>query len=174
MSTATLSPYDERFRVRGLTVEERFKNAWSKIRRAGVVTRVNVMSCCRSCAGADPQRWFGVAPEACDTTPVVWTYGGQGGRVRWVDGLPFYADAVTSRRNGWTRTHTAAQLLASHSTYRPTLVTEVCVYHSGPGVEAAKIAKDAFESEGFTVDWDGTEHRAVCVTLVPEPKDETK
>lgn len=52
------------------TLEKRFDNAMKTIRKAGIVAKRNVMSCCRSCVD------LGLA----DNVPVLWHFGGQGNR----------------------------------------------------------------------------------------------
>jgi hypothetical protein len=52
------------------TLEVRMERALKAIRRAGIVARRNVMSCCRSCVD------LGLAGNV----PVIWHFGGQGNR----------------------------------------------------------------------------------------------
>ena len=52
------------------TLEKRFDTALKTIRKAGIVAKRNVMSCCRSCVD------LGLA----DNVPVLWHFGGQGHR----------------------------------------------------------------------------------------------
>jgi hypothetical protein len=62
MSTTTHNPG---------TFGARFELAMKDIRRAGVLARRNVASCCRSCYD----------PQIADDQPIIWHFGGQGNRV---------------------------------------------------------------------------------------------
>jgi hypothetical protein len=53
------------------------KAAFGVIAKKGITTRLNVMSCCRSCAVAE-------FPYA-DDVPMIWTFGGQGNRITRTD-----------------------------------------------------------------------------------------
>ena len=53
------------------TFETRFTDAVKEIRKAGIVARRNVASCCRSCYD----------PKVADDQPIIWHFGGQGNAI---------------------------------------------------------------------------------------------
>lgn len=61
------------------TTRQRWNSAWRNLQPLGVFTRVNYMSCCRTCAVSEFY-----ADEGCgEAQPMAWTYGGQGNYLRF-------------------------------------------------------------------------------------------
>lgn len=134
MTSSTLAPTMQ------ATDQIRFSNAMKTIRRAGIVTRINLMSCCRGCA-------------QLPSGDLLWTFGGQGGAHSWVDGKMVSRDA----RNRLAK--------RGYGSINPRdFVKEEFFFFEG--IEAAKVAQAAFTAEGFTVDWDGTEQQALVLNLI--------
>jgi hypothetical protein len=139
MATATLTKTE--------TVQIRFTNALKAIRKDGIATRMNVMSCCGGCADI---------PES-EHKPVIWTFGGQGGAFSYIDGVMVYRDVLAKvKRRGYGIT---AETVAANKGK----VTKVYINHTS--VESARIAATAFHVEGFDVEWDGTDMNCVVVII---------
>lgn len=141
------------------TTEDCYKAAVRFVRAAGVTVRLNVPSATR---GSTTLVQLGIPDWT--STPYAWTWAGQGNRVRWVDGEMYSGDGF-ERYWRQTRDRQGLRTAARLAQYR---AKDVCWYHGGPGIDAARVVADAFKAEGFEVDWDGTEHKAVTVKL-PTP-----
>lgn len=129
------------------TVEERFKAALKQARRDGAKVRTNIQECCRGCVTW--QKLGFKSEEESETTPLAWTYGGQGGAVTWMNGEAFYR-AELNRRTRW------------YSNSERARVDVIWFNHSNGGAEI--IAK-AMKDQGFEVDWDGSEYKCVGVKV---------
>lgn len=114
------------------TWEDRFKRALRVTRKQGVVVRQNVMECCRSCVSLEK-----LGLPDWESVPFVWTYGGQGSRYRWADGVP-----VASNNERY---------------YSGQPIQRIYFNHGGPGVEGPTALVAALQAEGITVEWDGSE-----------------
>jgi hypothetical protein len=140
MTTATLTAP-----VQTATDQVRFGNALKAIRKMGVTTRLNVQSCCRSCA------------EIPEDKATLWNFGGQDNAFSWFEGTMVYRHklAKAKRRfyyvslDGMERTHSIVHTLFFYFT----------------DIVAAEIAAACFKAEGFTVEWDGTFASAVVIKL---------
>jgi len=130
----------------------RFELAMKDIRRAGVVARRNVSSCCRSCYET------GVA----DDQPIIWHFGGQGNRVILDDeGFGNYrSERSFSRSLGkyvsstWS-TETVDQIYFQHDNL-------VDAEGLTPAGHAVMIA---FRVHNIHVDWDLSQNK--CIVVVP-------
>jgi hypothetical protein len=126
--------------------ERRFKEAIKSLRRQGIKWHTNVRQCCRGCVTAEQ---VGLANDEDGTTPYGWTFGGQGGAITWDrDGQPNqrFDDSRYFRGYG----------------DRPTRTVRVYVNHGNGSAE--RIAQ-TFRDSGFEVEWDGSAHQCVVVTL---------
>lgn len=134
----------ERSDIKGLIALEsspkaRWNRAAKALRKDGVHFRTNMMKCCRSCiTEAD----LGLKD---DTAPYGYTFGGQGGAIKFnEDGLPYQKAGRSGRRYGYDY-ETPVEAYINHG--------------NGAG---EKIAA-AFRAEGFDVDYDGSEYKTVTV-----------
>lgn len=120
------------------TVESRWGRAVKSLRKDGVKFRTNVVKCCRGCITESDLNM----PDV--TQPYGYTYGGQGHRMSWDrNGNPL--EKSRNRRGG-----------------EFFQVSEIYI-NWGNGSAAAIVA--AFEAEGFTVVWDGSEYSAVVLKI---------
>ena len=128
------------------TMEQNFNNAKKEIRTLGVKVKVNVMECCRSCIGNEQ---LGLKD---DTTPYIYTYGGQGGAISWVDGLPFYRSDMRGRKSYITPrlSDMASTEYFNHGNLTP---------------ELGKQIVEIFERNGFVVDWDGKDFHCIEINF---------
>jgi hypothetical protein len=132
-----------------LTTKARYAAAVKALKAADVTTRINVRQCCRGCVSPEQ---LGLTDDTTATQPYAWTYGGQGGALRWdpatgepVEDLP--------RRRGWgSTTSSSAGVFAYWN-------------HGGPDLVAARAVVDAFTAQGFEVEWNGSEHQCPIVTV---------
>lgn len=122
-------------------MEQNFKNAKKEIRSLGVKVKVNVMECCRGCIGTEK---LGLKSE---NEPYIYTYGGQGNAVSWVDGLPYLRSEVN--RN-WRLDE-------------KDLVNSEYFNHGNLTPELGKQIVAAFERNGFVVNWDGDQFHCIEV-----------
>jgi hypothetical protein len=135
------------------TVQDRFTNAVKASRQKNKFrVRVNVMGCCRSCISAER--------EENDTRAYAYAFGGQGMAYTWFEGEMFYRETV----NKMKRRHYA------HASVRSALLGSASgrvkvVYFNFDTVEVAQSLREAFEAEGFTVEWNGTEEQCVQVVM---------
>lgn len=139
------------------TIEENFKATLKEARKAGVKVRQNVMICCRSCTGyAD----FGLTEETAKTTPLLWTFGGQGNSYRWVKGKPYYRELIAKvmRRLG-----VKDPMWLSDDRLNICAVKGIYVYHDGPELVAATTLVELARAKGLVVEWDGTNGDAVLI-----------
>ncbi|AXH67299.1 hypothetical protein SEA_WOFFORD_128 [Streptomyces phage Wofford] len=114
-----------------MTFEKKFKQAFKDTRKAGIVAKMQVWECCRGCIGKEK---LGMTS---DNDPYVYTYAGQGSRVKFDGDSVMYAD------NG-------------HS------VSHIYVYHgNGGGEKFTEVAK----SLGLDVEWDGDKWSAIVVKV---------
>jgi hypothetical protein len=145
------------------TTEQRFKAAVRVVRKH-IVLRLNVMNCCNGCIGYDQ---LGLTKATVDTTPSAYTFGGQGKAISWDNGEAFKRPKLAAIRRDYYYGYPLA--LATHEAR----ALNVYFNHSGPGVEAATVLRDAFTAFGFTVDWDGSRSKRVVIVLPtfdkPEP-----
>lgn len=136
------------------TTQERFEAAIAAAIEKGVHIRVNVMECCRSCIGHEklelPSR------EALDTTPYAYYYGGQDNELVWKDGKPY------RRQAEWGYDEDEEAYDAGFSDHP---LTTAYFRHGGPDLIAARALAEAFKAEGFEIEWDGSRHQCVMVTL---------
>lgn len=91
------------------------------VRKTGVTVRQNVQACCGGCT-QDPS----IDKAEAENRPYIWTFGGQGDRIKWIDGLPYYADEITKikRRNPYT------------SNFERARARKIYVNHGNGGAEA--------------------------------------
>lgn len=130
----------------------RFELAMKDIRRAGVVARRNVSSCCRSCYDAN----------VADDQPIIWHFGGQGNRVILDD--DGFGNYKTERSYSWrTGKYTT-------STWSDETVEQIYFQHDNlvdadgltPAGHAVMIA---FSVHNIHVDWDMSQSK--CIAIVP-------
>lgn len=110
------------------SLEVRLDKAMKSVRKAGITARKNVMGCCGSCVD------LGLA----DNVPVIWHFGGQGGRL--------------SVSENWAN---AESIYFNHGN----LATEEGLTSAG------EIVLKAFEDNGFTVDWDKSPYKSLEIVL---------
>ena len=136
----------------GLTTEERFKAAVHVV-KSQIQLRQNVMSCFITL------EQLGLSAKAYIDTPYAYNLGGQGRAFSWSGGEAFNRQTLNKIKRG--------NYFGFGLDYRmfKARTTRVYYYHSGPGVEAATVLRDAFTQFGFTVDWDGTDSKAVVVNM---------
>jgi hypothetical protein len=138
------------------TTETRFNDAVAAVQAQGVPFVLNVMTCCRSCAGPTD---VGLTHETEKTTPYAWTFGGQACELLWDDGRPVYRNEMPEdddeEDDGYTRSP------RRHNYTRP--ADTLYVNHGGPDLKAAQVVIEVFRGQGFRVDWDGTEFDSVLV-----------
>lgn len=132
-----------------MEMQDRFQTAIKEARKEGAKVRQNVQQCCRSCVTY--QKLGFKTEEERDTTPLAWTYGGQGSAYSWPDDKgPVYRQATRS--------------FGRRSQAR---VDRIYFNHDNGGGE---IIAEAMKRNGFTVDWDGS--FAQCVVVVFETVDQ--
>lgn len=68
-----------------MTTEERFNTAVNACQANGITFTLNVMTCCRGCAGYVD---MGLPETPEPGTHLMWTFGGQGSELVWEDGEP--------------------------------------------------------------------------------------
>lgn len=159
------------------TTETRFTTAVEAARSRGVIVTINVMSCCRSCA-TDAETGM---PETGEV-PLVWTFGGQGFELVWVDGQPHRLDEATEpdcdcEDEEWDEDESGALILVGEA-YRCTGCGETAersrraardIYfyfsHDEDGVRAAQIIAEEMRSAGLVVEWGGSALDAVRVVF---------
>lgn len=129
------------------STQKRFQEAVRIIRANGIKWAFNVQACCRSCASPEA-RWEGKKNYDPYTTPVGWTFGGQGSAIYWLDGEP-----AKMEYSSYYRKMVKAHLTEEVSTF---------VYHDN---DSAALIADAFRMMGFEVKWDGSNLSAVEVVL---------
>lgn len=122
----------------------RFFTATKELRRAGVKWHTNVQQCCRGCVTHDQ---LGLASED-DETMYAWTFGGQGGALRWNRDNGFAVRDMTGYGRTWGG--------------RVDNDEPVTVYVNHGNGSGALVA-EAFKRNGFTVKWDGSE--TMCVEI---------
>lgn len=120
-----------------LPQKERWQEAVKVIRAQGITARQNARKCCRGCLTIDLNNELG--PDA----RWAFTYGSQLSGFRWD------SDTIMMKREG-----RGAGAYKAEGVYW---------YFKSEGV--AQIVKDAFEAQGFTVDWDGSPMQAVRVLV---------
>ncbi|AXH66874.1 hypothetical protein SEA_STARPLATINUM_136 [Streptomyces phage StarPlatinum] len=117
-----------------MTFEQKFKQAFKNTRKANVTAKMQVQECCRGCINKEK---LGMDS---DSDPYVYTYAGQGSRLRFAGDSVVYAD-----------------------TRNP--VPHIYVYHgNGGGEKFAEVAK----SLGLDVEWDGSQWSAIVVKVPNE------
>ena len=137
--------------LQGLTTEERFKAAVHVV-KSQIRLRQNVMSC------SITLEQLGLSAKAYIDTPSAYN-GGQGRTFSWSGGEAFNRQALgTIKRGNYFGFDLDYRMFKART-------TRVYYNHSGPGVEAATVLRDAFTQHGFTVDWDGTDSKAVVVNM---------
>lgn len=159
------------------TVETRFGHAVEAAQALGVVTALNVMTCCRSCTRPED---LGLTPGQEDTVPYAWTFGGQGHRIEFDGGQPVHVsdveDECTCTADEYDEDDDGNEVLTYEGEecdtcrYGPdeperTPARSAWFYHGGPDVTAARVVSEAFAAKGFTVEWDGSTGQAVQVVL---------
>lgn len=120
-----------------LPTKERWNNAVRAIRKTGVAIKQNIRECCNSCITLDQ------IGAKTDTQPWAYTYGGQGFATKWENDYKMVA-ASTPRD------------------VRGVPVTEVYFKH---GNGSAQVVADTFRDNGFIVEWNGSDSRAVVVKV---------
>jgi hypothetical protein len=139
----------------------RFEAAVNGVRARGVHLAINVMQCCRSCIGFED---LGLpSAEARDEQPNAFTFAGQGNELTWQHGVPFYFEEQYEYDDE-DESDFFGPRSRERNLDRP--ATTLYVYHGGPDLTAAQTVTEVFRGEGFEVDWDGTEHKAVIVHLM--------
>jgi hypothetical protein len=149
----------------GSTQQKNWEKAVMQTQMAGVVTLINVDSCCRSCASAE------MADQGVkEDTALVWTFAGQGSRLEWHDGVPMqmeehelepepsYSTEVDDDGNEIE----VEEYDDPDIEYRPVRADSVYLYHQAGGAE---VAVEKFKEAGFDVEWDGSESTAVLVNF---------
>lgn len=138
----------------------RFEAAVNGVQARGVHLKINVMQCCRSCITFTD---LGLpSQEARENEPYAFTFAGQGNELLWQKGVPFYLEEayeIDDEEEDFFGPRSRERNID-----RP--ATTLYIYHGGPGLTAAQTVTEVFRGEGFEVDWDGTEDRAVIVHLV--------
>lgn len=135
----------ETITLQTVTTQTRFGNALKSIRKIGVTTRINVMSCCRGCA------------ELPEDKAVLWTFGGQDNAFSWLDGEMVYRDKLATAKRRYSRVNSASMNRING------FVDSVFFYFTE--IVAAEAAAACFAAEGFTVEWDGTFSSAVVIKM---------
>lgn len=117
------------------------KDARAAAKEAGVPIKIrqNVMSCCRGCLTHED---LGLTKDS--EIAVAYTFGGQGNRIQWRSGNP--VTEVKKKKGDWYA--------------KATLETEAYWNHENG---SAPFLQEAFEANGFEVDWDGTDSQCVIV-----------
>ncbi|WXW92616.1 hypothetical protein SEA_ENYGMA_135 [Streptomyces phage Enygma] len=117
-----------------MTFESKFKGAFREVRKQDVAAKMQVWECCRGCISKEK---LGMDSDA---DPYVYTYAGQGSKLKFSGDSVVYAD---TRR----------------------AVPHIYVYHgNGGGAKFAEVAK----SMGLDVEWDGSEWQAIVVKVPNE------
>ena len=139
----------------GLTTEERFKVAIHVV-KSQIRLRQNVIACCNACITFEQ---LGLSATSYIDTPSAYNFAGQDRAFSWSGGEAFNRQALNKIKRG--------NYFGFGLDYRmfKARTTRVYYNHSGPGVEAATVLRDAFTQFGFTVDWDGTDSKAVVVNM---------
>lgn len=157
------------------TTEDRFNAALAAVRTARVHVALNVMTCCRSCAG---YKDLGLTEDA-EGQPIAWTFGGQDNELVWRDGQPYLREEeapepdCTCTEDEYDEDEDGNEYVAfegeecdvcrgwwSPRPRRETPARRVYFQHEGG---AAPAVRDAFTAQGFTVDWDGTQFKTVTI-----------
>ena len=125
-----------------MTQKERFAQALKEARREGVKVRQNVQCCCRGCITPD---MIGLKDEE---QPYAFTFGGQGDAYAWDE------DTVVTR---------ASLNKAKNRGFGRTVFVEQVFFNWGN--DSANVLVEAFERNGFDVEWDGSEYNCVVVNF---------
>ena len=128
------------------TAKVRWSNALKTLRAVGIATRMNVKSCCRSCANIDTDR------------ATVWTFGGQGNAFSWLDGTMVNREILYKVK---ARSFGGVTL----DSMKRNKGIEEQVFFNFTDIIAAEAAVIAFEAEGFEVEWNGTEGQCVIIKM---------
>jgi hypothetical protein len=147
----------------GSEQQKKYEQAIMQTQMAGVVTLVNVESCCRSCASYEMSEQ-GVK----DDTKLVWTFAGQDSRVEWLHGKPMRmveheleGDVYYETEEDDEGNEVEVECYGDPDVeVRPEPAEDVYWYHSAGG--AATLVEKMREA-GFEVEWDGSESTAVLV-----------
>lgn len=121
------------------------KDARAAAKAAGVPIKIrqNVMTCCRGCTSNED---LGL-PKDDDSTAYAYTFGGQGNRIQWRKGNPVFG---ARKPKGYGYMESAS------------LETKAYWNH---GNGSAPFLKEAFEANGFEVEWDGSDAQCVIVNF---------
>lgn len=121
----------------GARLRTRYELAMKEVRRAGVISRRNITTCCRGCYD----------PEIKDGQPIIWHYGGQGYYVDLAEGGAYYRYA--SYGNDGVDT-----MYFNHDG----------LVEAGELTPAGQAVLDAFERHGLVIKWDRT--NSDCIQLL--------
>lgn len=128
------------------TDKDRMVEALAAFRATGARFRINVMKCCRGCV---EMKNVGLQ-DGDEETPYAWTYGSQGNKLFWVDGIAHRAAEHWEKQ--WS-SRTRNGMIPLEQLY---------IYH---GNGAGQTMRDALVNAGFDVEWDGDESSAILVKL---------
>lgn len=123
------------------TVQDKFDKAIARVQAEGLAIHADRFYCCSSCAAYEISQEYG-------NTPVAYLTNAQNHELGWEDGIPFFFEEG-SRENGDPEFGRIAEQIWFH-------------YND---IKVATAVALAFSTEGFEVDWDGTESQGVGVTL---------
>lgn len=118
------------------TTKARYQAAVKAVRASGVKFRFNVQECCRGCI--TPEK-LGMSSE---DQAYAFSYGGQGQRIRW----DYEGNAYRGNKE-------------------PLFEAQSTTMYVNHGNDSAQRVVEAFENEGFDVEWDGNDYETVAIRL---------
>lgn len=145
------------------TIRSRFDAAIQSVRAAGVTVTVNVMTCCRSCATyAD----MGL-PERSDGMPIAWHFGGQGRELAWADDdHPVYLEEERGCYcEDLAEDDDECDVCRYGDADRSSRAAGKVVFSFQPDEPVGSRLREAFLSQGFSTEWNGSLAQAVTVRL---------
>ena len=129
MSTVTLT---------NVTTQVRFNDVLRDIRKAGIHTKMNYSSCCRSCAQLGTDAYLA-------------HFGGQDNAYGWLEGEMFARSAIAKAKR-YYRVPSAQDKID-------------IIFLEFNVLETAELVTVLFRAAGFEVDWNGTESQCVQVKV---------
>lgn len=129
-----------------ITVEHRYLTALSQIQDKGVLVFDNYPSCCGSCTYAEIE-------QDHPGTDHISFHNSQGRKLIFKNGMPYNEEESDDEED--------------EDNYNPAPFTRPAteLWWNFSTMKAAKTTAEVFKDNGFDVDWNGTEYRAVGIVF---------